>query len=784
MRNGYRWAKGALAFLLACEVAAMTPAGSRAGDEPDESKLMAEAAQAERILLATPEPRGGREGLPIDAPPGTQFLVEINRAIRGTGRKSALAPIVNGGDKKQYPKYVAGQQYLFLLKKNPDGKGWLNLSATEIPVREGKAQYLIDGKVVEEVPLAQLDDLGSRDVQPVERRGPKRDSLTGKWVVVQSRHGSDEYLWLIEFSPDENQGTAVKLLSSARVIHASTLREASVSGPEVRIRVDADGESFDFRGRFENGEVRGNLLAARSLLLPARLVPSEAKSMSSYGEPVADPAREEYADASQQEDPFGPLLKFVRRHPESPLALAAYADLTSLAGKHGYDREKFDALGQGFVKSAAVWGPRLELLAYCSMGLSLSRRDQLPDLALEYLTTAEEHFDETTPADLREIVEVERGKRLIAADRTEEGLALLKKAREEFPFQPEAAFALARLAEKEGRLDEALELFAELTTLPQMEHQLAESMKAAGRKMPSDEIPRRIVTRLWTQKHGNRQGLSAYLDEIYESRIRSIAAEKRPPRAGDDAGSRVAVCELFTGGACNPCVAADVATLALEATYEKSELIVLRYHENVPRPDPLANEETKTRFEMYHGEGTPTLVLNGRPLPLLSGGMAQAPEIYRRLRAEIDPVLDEKISLKLDLSATANKGKIAISAKALGLSTFPANARIELVLVEDRTEWQAPNGIRFHEMIVRAFPAGVEGVGATAGQLSFTGEVDLAKLKLRLAKELAKAEVDNSNRFDEKPLELKVLHLVGLLQNGETGEIMQAAAVPVTGLEQ
>lgn len=779
----------AAGFVLCVGCAAWTCA---AADKSD-SKLLAQAAQAERILLATPEPQAGREGNSVDVAPGSQFLVEINRVIRGTGRKSAPALIVNGGDKNQHPKYTAGRQYLFLLKKNPNGKGWLNLSAVEIPVHDGKAQWLVDGKPVEEVPLAELDELGSRDVQPVERKEPKRDSLTGRWIVVLSRPGADEYLWLVEFSPaekpvekpvekpDEKQGTAARLVSSSRLIHASTLKSAAVEGPEVWLAFEADGESFDFKGRFENGAVRGNVLVGPSLILPSRMLPTEAKNLSKYADPIPDAARPEFIEASQQEDHFGPLLRFVRRHPDSPLSLAAYADLIALAGKQGYDREKVEALGESFLKSARVWGPRLELLACVSVGVSLSRRDELPELALEYLTTASQRLDETTPRDLREIVGVERGRRLIAAGRTEEGVELLRKVREEFPFQADATFALARQLEKDGQIDEALALFGELATLPQAESQLVDALKSSGRKLSADEHPRRVVTRLWTQKHGDRKGLSAYLDGLYESRIRSIAGEKRAPR-GPDEGSRIAICELFTGGACTQCVATDVATIALEATYEKSELIVLRYHENIPRPDPLANDDTKTRFEMYRREAPPAMVLNGRPLPTLPGSMQQAPEIYRRMRAEIDAALEEKISLRLELSAVAKGGKIAISAEALGLSTFPANSKLELVLAEDRTEWLAPSGIRFHEMVVRDMPGGVMGIDASAGKLSYTGEVDLAKLKSKLARQLAKTEEEAGRAFDEKPLELKSLHLVGMLQNSETGEILQAAAVPVSGL--
>jgi hypothetical protein len=65
--------------------------------------------------------------------------------------------------------------------------------------------------------------------------------------------------------------------------------------------------------------------------------------------------------------------------------------------------------------------------------------------------------------------------------------------------------------------------------------------------------------------------------------------------------------------------------------------------------------------------------------------------------------------------------------------------------------------------------------------LSYSGEVDLAKLKKRIAKHLATTERENDIEFDDKPLDLKALQLIAILQNSETGEVLQSAAVTVTG---
>jgi hypothetical protein len=224
-----------------------------------------------------------------------------------------------------------------------------------------------------------------------------------------------------------------------------------------------------------------------------------------------------------------------------------------------------------------------------------------------------------------------------------------------------------------------------------------------------------------------------------------------------------------------------VATTALEATYAESEVIVLRYHQHNPAPDPLANEASDERFSSYEAHGTPALYVNGKDFSGAGGFMEQVPEVYRRLLNAVEPVLAEATDVKIELSASAKDGKVAISARAEGPDAFPKEVHLRLALAEDKVPFLAGNGIRSHEMVVRAMPGGPDGVPPKKGKLAYTGEVDLAKLKSQLAKHLAGIESQSGTQFSEKPLELKSLHLIAFLQNDDTEEVLQAAAIPVTG---
>jgi hypothetical protein len=628
--------------------------------------------------------------------------------------------------------------------------------------------------------LDALEELFVKEAPAAAENDPVRESLTGNWIVVasESSQAFDLYMWLIEFTPDGMQGTSTRLVAASKQLQASTLRSSAIAGDDVHLVFDADGATFDFRARFENGLVRGNLIPARSVVMAARLLPTDLTTMKRYDEPVKDTSREDFLDAAGQEDSFGPLSRFVRRHARSPLALPAFLMLMSQARDAGLDRPKFEAIAAEFLESARLWGPRMELRAYVDMGLLLSVHDYLPELGLEYLNRAEPLLDDESPLPWRAAVGIERGKRLIASDHVAEGTALLQKFRDEEPFNPEITYALARQAEKEKRIDDALPLYGEIAALPLLENSLIESLKKVGQKIAREQFPSRIVVRLWTEKHGDRQGMTEWIESLYASRIQSIATEPRPPRRPEE-GTKVALFELFTNGGCQPCVAAEAALSALETTYAKSEVIVLRYHQNKPGPDPLANEESSERYKQYQADGTPTLALNGRRVVGAGGFLAEAPLLYRRLLSYVEPTLEEKGELRIDLKAQSRNGKLVLSAEAHGLKDFPANARLMLTLAEERVDLQMSNGIRSHEMVVRHFPGGVAGIAPVKGQLSYTGDVDLVKLRKQLARQMAAAERENELAFSEKPLDLKSLQFVALLQNIETGEVLQAAAVPV-----
>src|SRR5690606_2724971 len=107
-------------------------------------------------------------------------------------------------------------------------------------------------------------------------------------------------------------------------------------------------------------------------------------------------------------------------------------------------------------------------------------------------------------------------------------------------------------------------------------------------------------------------GFDEHLTAAYRDTLTSFLtdeARNRQPTASE----RMVLIELFTGAMCPPCVAADVATEAVSETFPASDAVVLRYHMNIPGPDPLSSTDSEVRSDYYEDEflGTPTVFVDG-----------------------------------------------------------------------------------------------------------------------------------------------------------------------------
>jgi len=166
-------------------------------------------------------------------------------------------------------------------------------------------------------------------------------------------------------------------------------------------------------------------------------------------------------------------------------------------------------------------------------------------------------------------------------------------------------------------------------------------------------------------------------------------------------------------------------------------------------------------------------------MPAQRGGLLhQTPDVYNAIRQMIDHFLARRTSVKIHLKAEQKGSVVAITAEADGAFSTNEPIRLRLALAEERVSARGANGVREHEMVVRAMPGGVEGVGLKDGKLVYHGTVDVKLVKKQLDDYLIALEEQQKSKFPAKPLDLAHLSLVAFVQNDESREIYQAATIP------
>jgi hypothetical protein len=275
--------------------------------------------------------------------------------------------------------------------------------------------------------------------------------------------------------------------------------------------------------------------------------------------------------------------------------------------------------------------------------------------------------------------------------------------------------------------------------------------------------------------------LDAALDKEYHE---TVPPFKPKAFGGREDQSRVAVLELFTGAQCPPCVAADVAFDALLKSYKATDVVLLQYHMHIPGPDPLTNPASIARWDYYSElfpsaiRGTPSTLFNGKAASGGGGYMEHSEDKYKDYVKLLDSSLKQTSALKLAGTATRDGDKISIALDVKG-SEANESAKVRLLLVEDVIKYVGGNRIRFHHQVVRAMPGGPAGAALKDGKITQTA--DVAAIRSELTKYLDEyAAKERPFPYPKiRPLDLKELKVVALVQDDKTGEILQAAQFDV-----
>ncbi len=315
------------------------------------------------------------------------------------------------------------------------------------------------------------------------------------------------------------------------------------------------------------------------------------------------------------------------------------------------------------------------------------------------------------------------------------------------------------------------------------ERLLTDDDTTATRMMVLESLVRTLL------KAGKADDAKTYQAQLAKLELRDFAeyAKTNPPfKAEAFAGrkaktDKAAVVEVFTGAECPPCVGVDLAFDGLLKTYKPADVILLQYHFHVPRPDPLTNPDGMDRVEYYADKirGAPTLFISGKLGTGSGGAAADSEKFYKQFRTTLDELLEKPAGVKLSLAVTkGEKGGFSAKASVADLEMPGDKVMLRFVLAEERIRYTGGNGLRYHHMVVRSMPGGAKGFALAKKTHEQTVTIDPEAIKTSLTKYLDDfVKTEEPFPRTDRPLALKNLKLVALVQNDTTKEILHAVQV-------
>lgn len=281
--------------------------------------------------------------------------------------------------------------------------------------------------------------------------------------------------------------------------------------------------------------------------------------------------------------------------------------------------------------------------------------------------------------------------------------------------------------------------------------------------------------------------LDEQLDTEYNATVPPFKPKKYEGRT-DKSANKVAVMELFTGTQCPPCVAADVGYDGLIKSYKPQDVILIQYHLHIPGPDPLTNADSVARSEYYNKVakgaigGTPSTLFNGKSLAGGGGGMANSEKKFNEYSEILNEKLEESTDIKLAGSLKRADDALTVTVDVTGMKEPKDTLKLRLLLLEDNIRYVGSNGVRFHHHVVRS----LLGTGTGIAVKDMKDGKHIATQSVKALQADLKKYLDDYNAtspfpYPDRPLAIKGLTVVAIIQDDATGEILQAIQLEAGG---
>jgi len=244
---------------------------------------------------------------------------------------------------------------------------------------------------------------------------------------------------------------------------------------------------------------------------------------------------------------------------------------------------------------------------------------------------------------------------------------------------------------------------------------------------------------------------------------------------------RVVLMELFTSSEDDNAVASSIAFDGLLKGFKPSELLVVQYHFPFANAEPLSIPEGEDRIRLYQEgiQGVPGILLNGKPLQLRGAGAAGAKATYNGLRKLIEEALEKPAAAKVTVSVTKDDKGFTAKANVSDLEKPGEKVFLRFLLVEERIRYSGSNAVRFHQNVVRAMPGGSKGVALTMKNQEVSAAIVPDEIRGKITKYLDEFAKKAEFPKPDRPMDLKFLKLIAIVQDDATGEVLNCAQVEV-----
>ncbi|WP_339744125.1 hypothetical protein [uncultured Rubinisphaera sp.] len=599
----------------------------------------------------------------------------------------------------------------------------------------------------------------------------------GRWMLVLTNQTTDFHPFLLQIGEFNGQ-RAMREVDKDKdpTFESWKITQVLFREDEILLSISIrEGVNMSFVGELHGEAVLGAFFMEGELdVAPARLVKTSATSLSEIQSPDKTAGTDAFESAVTAKDKIAALQTFIKDHPDFPLVNSAYFELINSAINQKLPLEKVEEFTKNSIESSKRWGPNLVPETLFQIASLTKSSPEYRSIARSALDQIKEIVGDPLPDSYAERMELLESQYLLSSDSAEDqqkGEEQLKTFLVDRPFEIKGLVSLATHFEKTGNKEEALKIYSKLAVLPGLSGMVGTLPGSEGGE------PQTVMQKVESLSEKKGDELTQYLDETYEKEaFYFVKPQDQQPTLKEN--RKIPLLELFTGSACPPCVAGDLALGGLEKKFPSPEIIAVRYHQHIPRPDPLTNSDSEARFSYYGDGGTPTLVINGRPASSVGGYVFHAENHFEELLPKVGSLISEPSPVLINLNTTAEGDKLKIKADVSGVTESRTAVRLRVLIVDPLIHFEAPNGIRLHEMVVRDMPAGTNGIAVKDGKATFEKTVSISELKKEIMANLKTFQENRDYKFENIPSDFSKLKVVAFVQDDDSRLVLQSTISP------